>query len=63
MKVLLDFVGKPESCVPVHVIECPCMFATRFTQYRQRFLNIMRVWNKKLQEIANREEFQNREVN
>lgn len=63
MKVLLNFVNKPQTCVPVHVIECPCMFATRFAHNMKRFLNIMDNWNVRVEEIANREEFHFKDVN
>ena len=62
MKVLLAFVGKPSECIPVHIIECPCLFASQFADKRKRFLNIMDEWNKRVEEVANREEFHNQDV-
>jgi hypothetical protein len=62
VKVLLDFVGKPDECVTVHLLECPCMFASQFRSQRKRFLKIMRKWHDVQNEVVNREEFHNRTV-
>lgn len=60
MEVLLKLRGKPLECVTGHYFECPCFFGSRFEPMQKRFIKIMRKWQKKQFEIANREEFQNR---
>lgn len=52
--------GTPIDCVTMHVVECPCFYATRFQAYRSRYFKIMKKWQNLQKEILNRDEFQNR---
>lgn len=62
MEVLVNFTGKPDECVSLHHFECPCLFGFKHREYRQRYFNIMEEWNKKVVEVANRDEFHDRNV-
>lgn len=62
MKVLLDLKGRPYECVSIHVVECPCMFATRFRSQRKIYLKIQEKWKQRQFNVVYREEFQNRTV-
>lgn len=62
IEVLINFKNKPNECVSLHHFECPCFFGFRFQKDRQRYLNIIKEWNKKVIEVVNREEFHDREV-
>lgn len=62
MKVLLNLKGTPNECIPVHVFECPCMFATRFRSQRKKYLKIQEKWKQRQFHVVYREEFQNRTV-
>ena len=62
MKALIDFTGTPLECVSFHRVECPCIFSLRLEANIERYLKIMDDWNLKVIEVANREEFHNRQV-
>lgn len=55
--ILTQFRGKPQECVTLHVLECPCFMATRFASQRQRYIKIIERWNRLQEDIANRTEF------
>lgn len=55
--ILTQFKGKPQECVTMHVIECPCFMATRFTRERKRYIKLIEKWNRLQMDIANRKEF------
>lgn len=62
IRVLVNFKGKPAECESLHRFECPCMFGLRFEHNRERYYKIMEEWNRKVVEVANREEFHDRNV-
>ncbi|XP_065082777.1 phospholipase B1, membrane-associated [Ochlerotatus camptorhynchus] len=55
--VLTQLKGKPQECVTMHVIECPCFMATRFARERKRYIKLIEKWNLLQMDIANRKEF------
>ncbi|XP_040151381.1 phospholipase B1, membrane-associated-like isoform X1 [Anopheles arabiensis] len=55
--ILARFKNKPQECVSMHVIECPCLLATRFRKQRERFVKLIEDWNMLQMDIAAREEF------
>ncbi|XP_058460261.1 phospholipase B1, membrane-associated [Malaya genurostris] len=55
--ILTQFKGKPQECVTIHVLECPCFVATRFASEKQRYIKLIEQWNLLQMDIANREEF------
>ncbi|KFB43208.1 AGAP006396-PA-like protein [Anopheles sinensis] len=58
--VLAKFKNKPQECVSMHVIECPCLLASRFRKQRERYVKIIEDWNLLQMDIAAREEFHNK---
>ncbi|XP_062544068.1 phospholipase B1, membrane-associated isoform X1 [Armigeres subalbatus] len=57
VEVLTKFKGKPHQCVTMHVIECPCFLATRFSRERKRYVKLIEKWNQLQLDITNRKEF------
>uniref|UniRef100_A0A182JZA2 Phospholipase B1, membrane-associated n=1 Tax=Anopheles christyi TaxID=43041 RepID=A0A182JZA2_9DIPT len=55
--ILARFKNKPQECVSMHVIECPCLLATRFRKQFQRYVKLIEDWNQLQMDIAAREEF------
>ncbi|XP_058066871.1 phospholipase B1, membrane-associated-like isoform X1 [Anopheles bellator] len=55
--ILARFKNKPQECVSMHVIECPCLIASRFRKQRRRFSKLIEDWNMLQMEIVAREEF------
>ncbi|XP_001654487.2 phospholipase B1, membrane-associated [Aedes aegypti] len=60
VEVLTRFKGKPQQCVTMHVIECPCFLATRFSREKKRYIKLIEKWNLLQMDIANRKEFNNK---
>lgn len=60
--MLVNFKGKPAECEPLHHFECPCCFGLRYKNDLKKYFKIMKEWNKKVVEVANRDEFHDRKV-
>lgn len=60
--LLTKITNRPDTCKALHYIECPCMFSLTHYSNRERSIDTMRRWNRHIQEIANMEEFHNRNV-
>jgi len=58
--ILTKFTARPMECVPVHIIECPCMFASQFQSKKLRFKKIISDWSARERAIIDREEFHNK---
>lgn len=50
------------ECESLHHLECPCFFGFRYQKETRRYSKILEDWTEKLINVANREEFHNREV-
>lgn len=59
MDVLLRFKGKSLECTSAHYFECPCFFSKYHSQFRQKYLDIIRKWQLVQKEVVNSAEFQN----
>uniref|UniRef100_A0A182QTZ4 Phospholipase B1, membrane-associated n=1 Tax=Anopheles farauti TaxID=69004 RepID=A0A182QTZ4_9DIPT len=55
--ILAKFKNKPQECVSMHVIECPCLLASQFRKQRSRYVKLIEDWNMLQMDIAAREEF------
>jgi hypothetical protein len=62
VSLLLTMRGKPMECVFTHYLECPCVFSLNNQMTIQRTMQTIRKWMKRVEDVANREEFQNRSV-
>ncbi|CRL02307.1 CLUMA_CG015368, isoform A [Clunio marinus] len=60
MKVLVNFKGKPEQCEFMHKFECPCYFGSNRKKNHEKYFKIAEEWNKRVIEVANRDEFHDR---
>lgn len=57
--LLLRFKGKSHECNSIHHFECPCIIGSKFEKNRKRFVKVFEHWRKKVEEVVNREEFNN----
>lgn len=62
VSLLLTMRGKPMECVMTHYFECPCVFSLNHQMTIRRTMHTIRKWMKRVEEVANRQEFQDRYV-
>lgn len=63
VKILKTFKGKPLECESLHHLECPCYFGFKYENKLELFSKILEKFTDKVIEVANREEFHDRDVN
>jgi hypothetical protein len=60
--ILKNLKPKPSQCVTLNHFECPCVFGFDHQSQAKRYTKIFKKYAAKLEEVANRFEFLNREV-
>ena len=59
MDVLLRIKGKSAECSSTHYLECPCFFSGYHSQFRRKYLNVIKKWQEVQKAVVNSPEFQN----
>lgn len=53
----MDVSRKPRRCYVTHIMECPCLFASRFQHMQEYYLELMNEWQRVETEVAAYDEF------
>ena len=62
VSIITRFKNRPDECKALHYIECPCMFSLTHLPNRQRTINTIKLWKKRLEEVVKMPEFHDTNV-
>lgn len=62
VSILTRMTNRPDACKTLHYFECPCMFSLTHFRTRERSVDTIKRWNKKIEEVTKMPEFHDRNV-
>lgn len=62
VSILTRIKNRPAECKALHYFECPCMFSLTHFKNRERTINTIKAWNKRMVEVTMMPEFHDKTV-